>query len=344
MHGSVIFHSPGDLQASAAVSGWWSRPLPTVVIESGAAGGFGNDVHGACKQFVWWCLSQSPQLGSFDILSLPGLPWSGSDHDPWDWYERLMADVAKWEPPPVLVDLDDFLITHRDEILWPPPEHRRERRTDRRSRSADSPFPAGWFGQSLTYNCYPPEELPPLRVPLAGTFEWLRASPEHDRSIAPDPERTAAALCRLTTSNPDRLPPEFVYFFRSPDLWRRVQSCTGCFLDLDSAAVGIRGGLGSLIRFLSDSQGCKHWHLYLSPCGKRHSVVATYFYTGSECAHLTGGLPHPKDITLCSNSFEEFVYRFWLENEVWFALHGMGSMPEGGEEYLNYYRPNSQED
>ena len=38
---------------------------------------------------------------------------------------------------------------------------------------------------------------------------------------------------------------------------------------------------------------------------------------------------------------EEFVYRFWLENELYSALHG-GRMPEGGEEYLAFYRPGGQ--
>ncbi len=346
MHGSVIFHSPGELKASAAVSGWWNRPPAELVIESGAAGGFGNDVHNACAEFVGWCLSRFPRPGSFGVLSLPGVPWGEADYDPWDWYERLMAEVAGWNPPPVLVDLDEFWITHRGEILWPPSERRRGRRTDRRSRLPGAPFPVGWFGQGLgdvrpgrgTYTCYPPEELPPIRVPLSGKFDWLRSAPEHDRSIAADPDQTVAALDRLVAMNPAGLPRDFVEFFRSPALWRRIRSCTDCYLRVDSAAVGIRGGLGSLIRFMSDSQDCIHWHLCLSACGTRHSVVATYFYTGSEYAHLKGGLPHPKDITTCAGSFEEFIYRFWLENELGYSLYDQSSMPEGGEEYLAYYR------
>jgi hypothetical protein len=73
------------------------------------------------------------------------------------------------------------------------------------------------------------------------------------------------------------------------------------------------------------------------PGGAGHSVVATYFYAGSEFVHLKDGLPHPKDITTCAGSFEEFVYRFWLENDLWYALNG-GTMPDGGREYLAHYR------
>jgi hypothetical protein len=350
MVGAVIFHSPGELQASAAVHGWWQRPPAELVIESQACGGFGNDVQDSCAAFVGWLFSQSPVPGSFSVLSLPGLPWAGEDHDPWEWYDRVMAEVAKWDPPPVLVDLDDFLVSHRGEVLWPPPEHRRGRRTDRRSRPPGAPFPIGWYGQGLgefrpgrsTYECYPPEELPSIRVPLTGTFDWLQAAPEHSRSVAPNPEWTATALNRLLAATPAGLPREFVAFFRSPSLWRRIRSCTDCYLRLDSAAVGIRDGSGALIRFLSDAQDCKHWHLWLSPSGTRHSVVATYRFTGSEHAHLKDGLPHPRDITTCAGSFEEFVYRFWLENELWFALRDKGRMPEGGEEYLAFYRSRGQ--
>jgi hypothetical protein len=53
MLGSVIFHSPDDLQVSAAVHGWWNRSPIDLVIESRACGGFGNDVHGSCAGFVY---------------------------------------------------------------------------------------------------------------------------------------------------------------------------------------------------------------------------------------------------------------------------------------------------
>lgn len=345
MHGSVIFHRPSELQVSAAMRGWWNRPVADLLIEAGAAGGFGNDVHDACTEFVGWCLAQSPRPGSFSILSLPGLPWSDSDHDPWAWYERLMKEVEKWDPPPVLVDLDDFQITHRGEVLWPPRERRRPQRTDRRLRLIAEPFPIGWFGHGLsnkrqargTYDCYPPEEMPPIQVPLVGTFDWLLAVPEQSRSIAADLDQTRVALSLLLEKYSGSLPTDFVLFFQSPSLWRRIGSWASTHLHLDSTAVSIYGGLGSLIRFMSDSQGCRHWHLYLSACGKRQSVVVTHFYRGSESVHVSSGQPHPKDITMCSAKFEEFMYRFWIENEIINASRGDREMPPGGEEYLAFY-------
>jgi hypothetical protein len=347
MIGSVIFHSPGELQASVLAYGSWRRPPTELLVEAGAAGGFGNNVHDACAEFVAWCLSQNPRPATLSVHSLPGVPWPKSAWDPWDWYEKVMAEIASWEPPPVMVDLDEFLITHRGEVLWPPEKRGRKASSDRQSRSPGSPFPSCWFGQNLgdarpgkhTYNCYPLEELPPLLVSLTGTFHWLRSAPSHDQSIAGNVPRTKQALQQLLVSNSAGLPEEFIKFFRSPTLWRRIRSCTGCYLNLDSASTEIPGGLGRLVRFLSDSQDCKHWHLHIAPCETRHTVVATYFYTGSELAYLPGGrgLPHPRDITTCAGSFEEFLYRFWLENEIKYALNCQGVMPKHGEEYLAHY-------
>ncbi len=330
------------------VQGLWDRPLADLLIESGAHCAFGNDVHDACTGFVGWCFKQLPVPGDFSFFSLPGVPWNYSDFDRWEWYARLMNEVAGWKPTPILVDTDYFLIEHRGEILWPPLERRRNRPIDRRTRLPGALFPVGWFGPDLGQvrcnngNCYPPEDLPPIRQQLNGTFDWLQAAPEHCHSIAPDPALIATALDGLLAAKRVHLPVEFLNFFRAPTLWRKIRSCKDRCLDLDSIAVGIRGGRGSLVRFLSESQGCKTWSLFASSGDSSHAVVATYFFMGSASPNSETELPHPKDITICAGSFEEFIYRFWMENELWFALHDMGEMPAGGEEYLDFYRSRSQ--
>ena len=32
------------------------------------------------------------------------------------------------------------------------------------------------------------------------------------------------------------------------------------------------------------------------------------------------------------------MYRFWIENELWYALNCADQMPECGKEYLDHYR------
>jgi len=223
--------------------------------------GYANDVESACANFVGWCAAQDPRPASLSVYSLPGLPWQHSDWDPWAWYDDLMAELSQRDRPPVLVDLSNLLITHGRKVLWP---EGGEFPVDRRLRSSDSPYPIAWFGSELgdfrrgrsTYNCYPPDELPPLKPQFNGTFAWLEADETTDESIAGDTTDTEAALSKLLADERLELPAQFVRFFRTPKLWRRIKSCTGCYLHLDDAAIAVRGGHGRLIRFLSDSQDC----------------------------------------------------------------------------------------
>jgi hypothetical protein len=342
MYQSVVFVQPGELQASAILQGDWAQPPAELVAEFWQAGLAGNDPYDACSAFIEWCVTRTPRaVRGLGVFSLPGLPWANEDYDRWDWYDRLMAQLAAEKPPAVLLDVDTSTVTVGGEVLWPPPELRRQV-PDRRAHPPGALFPVGWhgpyFGKLRPGWCMlPPEDLPPIRVALFGTFDWLRAQPIREENVT-GAEEVAANLDRLLATTTTGLPTVFVEFYRSPDLWARLAPNVSFHRQLDSAAAEIRGGLGWLVRFKSDCQGCMHWNLYLSPDGAQHSVVTTYFYSGAEYASRPGGRPHPRDITTCANSFEEFVYRLWLETEISVALSRGGPMPPGGEEYLDFYR------
>lgn len=48
----VVFHSPCECQASAAIHGLWHRSPAELVLEARANGGFGNNVHDSCVEFL----------------------------------------------------------------------------------------------------------------------------------------------------------------------------------------------------------------------------------------------------------------------------------------------------
>ena len=114
----VIFHSRFENQASPAVHGHWLRSPADLVIESGAAGGFGNDPSIACGHFIWWCLSRAPEVVQhLAPINLPGVPW-GEGWDAEAWFDRLVHELKGWSPPPVLVDLDGYAVTQGGIVLW----------------------------------------------------------------------------------------------------------------------------------------------------------------------------------------------------------------------------------
>jgi hypothetical protein len=48
--------------------------------------------------------------------------------------------------------------------------------------------------------------------------------------------------------------------------------------------------------------------------------------------------PDPGEIVFSAESFEAFMCRFWLENEIWFAAHEETPMPAACQEYIEQYR------
>lgn len=86
---------------------------------------------------------------------------------------------------------------------------------------------------------------------------------------------------------------------------------------------------GHLVHFLSDSQSCSHWYLNILPGGVSAVLTSPDLYglkiensdwieTPScrlERIDLSG-----LEFAYCAPSFSEFLYRFWIENEIWFAL------------------------
>ena len=47
--------------------------------------------------------------------------------------------------------------------------------------------------------------------------------------------------------------------------------------------------------------------------------------------------PGADEALLCADSFSEFVYRFWIENEIWFALNERRGLTPEQERYVGHY-------
>jgi hypothetical protein len=105
--------------------------------------------------------------------------------------------------------------------------------------------------------------------------------------------------------------------------------------------VAVVGG-GTLIHFLSDQQWIRHWLLFVGADGAE-AVVSTYLpygfidehepYDEDDSGRTTDDLrtfdPASADAIVCADSFSEFLYRFWIENEIFFRqTEGSDLTPE----------------
>ncbi len=219
--------------------------------------------------------------------------------------------------------------------------------------SRDLPFMPVWIGFNLgaarpcdrTYCRYALDELAPLPGrKLDGTFHWLANA---DSAPAGRPPGWIAkqrqALLAQTTNARVTLPKEFLAFMDNDGLISQFRSPTDCSFEYPRGLIPRREDPGEyFVHFYSDSQDCYHWYLHAGP-HQNCTVVA--------CTPMLD--PNDDDLDLedleeedfeepalfsCAPSFESFLHRLWLENEIYFRLADKDQplSPEM-QEYLQFY-------
>ena len=218
-----------------------------------------------------------------------------------------------------------------------------------------SPFPPGWWSFALdtiglqeqrplvgTYGRYAFASLPELPVPLDGDLAWLAGSRGHEYHIGSDraaeiPEKLSRLVEKCHAGGVS-LPQSFLKLMRDADLQARIRSNTGCFLDVVDAPVPSPVGAGALVRFLADSQGCISWYLYIPTGTLDHAIVSSPEFYDPSGERLHDGEPDYAALVFSAESFEQFICRFWIENEIWFAGYEGTPISEEGRRYLDRYR------
>ena len=206
---------------------------------------------------------------------------------------------------------------------------------------------------SSTYDSFSYDNLPPVRKEIFdGKYEWLKQSDIHERSIYAVDE-SGSQLSKLLTESTQknvRLPEEFVNFMRSPELLKHIRSSTDCFFELSENLLESPFGEGDfLIRFLNDSQGCLFWYLYITKDNDHFVIVSGKLLDPYEYADEDDDDDFVEDkiydsdnepqIYFCAASFEEFVYRFWMENEIWYSLsYDHKSLTQKQLNYVEHYQ------
>lgn len=219
-----------------------------------------------------------------------------------------------------------------------------------------APFQTGWWSFDLgryrpcsgTYQLYPYDSLPPLPEPDE-SLSWLAPlsdTIDGQMAIHRNPAEARGALDVITAEARGlglTLPAAFIHLMASPALQDRIPSCTACFFSLDDHLIRCPGSDGAYIAaFLRDQQDCVLWYLYLTPDGA-HRVLAFPGDIAIDLDEVGAGqqvtvADIASAIRVCAPSFASFIYRFWLENTIWFKLHSSDAAPFTTTEqaYLDY--------
>jgi len=203
-------------------------------------------------------------------------------------------------------------------------------------------FRRAWMtaGHSDLWNCQatyctvPYEDLPRLSR-ATDDLAWLdHTSPELCRIITATSTLNSSdnqlanleAIAAKAKSLALDLPQPFLRFLQAPELQDKIPTCTACFLALSDDLVPIPDAEGQfLLRFLNDSQSCVMWYLCLGRQGNAGVVASDYFFEPDIFDVMEyEGLKREdifREAFLCADTFAEFLYRFWVENTIWYSLH-----------------------
>lgn len=220
------------------------------------------------------------------------------------------------------------------------------------------PFRRAWWSFDLgkyrpcdgTYCYYPLDSLPPLQL-TPGTLDWLGPLDDQtDRQMgihrnAPGERGALPTIQAEAATLHVTLPEAFVSLMGSPELQDRIPSSTACYFKLSDHIVPCIGTEDSyVVRFLNDQQDVLLWFLYLTPDGNQRVLVSS-----APLDELASQYPDgPTDAQekaiiantyVCALSFDEFIYRWWLENTIWFKLDASdgGKLTEAEQRYLAHY-------
>jgi hypothetical protein len=220
-----------------------------------------------------------------------------------------------------------------------------------------SPFPWAWWAFDLgsargcdgTYCYYPYESIPPL-PPVDESLDWLEpldARTDAQMTIHRNPPEARGAVVTIAESAARlglTLPESFVRLMSDSDLQDRIPSCTACFFKLSDDILSFPGSEGGyVVRFYNDQQDVLLWYLYLTPQGAQYVLV-----TPIELEDFAGktlsdderqGIAH--NTWICAPTFAEFIYRWWLENSIWFKVSESDkadTLTADERHYLAHYR------
>lgn len=200
------------------------------------------------------------------------------------------------------------------------------------------------WGNEGTYMKIPYEFLPAIPADVDRDFSWL----EEEKKCPGWPLKwnengESPMIGDLISRAAERdivIPPSVVRFFSNASIHEVIPTMTACYLDFSKDLLEIPGYEKQfLFRFLNDSQVCYAWYLLFQP-GKPVRVTVSDYLLDPELfeeMHYCG--VHSReaafaDTLFCAHTFNQFVYRFWIENMIWESLHGYKDITAVEEDYL----------
>jgi hypothetical protein len=190
------------------------------------------------------------------------------------------------------------------------------------------------WGKEGTYSRIEYQRLPELPT-IHSPFDWLSELPQRDYGCTLDSDENEVAGFASIDARIQALgfciPEDLRLLMTRPDIQAQIPSCTACYLDLRDTVTPLPGWPGSYaMRFMNDSQCCVLWYLLFQPNTPTRVLASHYFLERKifDAMEYLASADEPlryenvlDDSCICAESFGEFIFRFCIENTIWFATH-----------------------
>jgi hypothetical protein len=238
-------------------------------------------------------------------------------------------------------------------------------------QNTDFPFEKVWYGVDIedirphqsnfsTYEGSPFDLLPTIdAVYLDGSFNYLSNTPvenleeryedqplditfksDQTEDVWEIDAKWRAKLDSIQATLPTTLPAGLVKFMSARKAHGLIPSCTACYFDLPTKATPFQylGENGFLFHFYRDQQDCVFWYYYVRTSGESCILTsAAPFGVYEKEDDYTDEIVQ-NNVFFTAHTFEEFIYRTWIENILWFANEDGEGFDENTQYHCELYR------
>jgi hypothetical protein len=234
-------------------------------------------------------------------------------------------------------------------------------------------FQKVWFGVDLgdirpidtTYGGEPFDLLPPIDAQyLDGNFGYLNNEaieevdkrtpdfvdktfkPSQESNILKENPKWKGKIEAIQNSLPSNLalPSALVKFMAAPTAQGLIPSCTACYFDLPKTAKSFHwlGEKGYIFHFYRDQQDCLFWYYYVRETGESCILASSIPFEDEGIENELNDEVIQREVFYTAANFEEFIYRTWIENLLWFSLEEEEDLDSETQkrcdEYINHYQ------
>lgn len=209
-----------------------------------------------------------------------------------------------------------------------------------------------------TYGSYD-QDLPflPSNVILDESLNWLKQEGKEDEEYLNEYGRNEQTeewnqqlenIIKEANRLNLNLPKSYILLMQNDKLRNYFRSPTACFFCIDGGIVPIQDRPKEyLLRFYEDSQGCCFWFLYFDIEGDCKVVTSDFYYPLNynlkehyDIFESINGEPVNSswdNVFISENNFEFFLYRLWIEAEIWFYEYEEIPFTKTQQQYIDSF-------